>query len=854
MTVSAGLYGVGGLAAAIIGAALTTGTAVAWADTESGHDAAGSPAASAASATAHAGSDSSTKSPGRPAHAAPPRSSGTRPSAGSTPATRSAGKPPQRTAAATTAASSPRPHTTSKPVVTKPKSAAKAVAAAAPATPQATGTTATAVAATLPSAATQAAPNAVPALPTNAAGWFQAVIYNPLHTGIQGWITSPLGQGVDGVINRLAGTYVIGNGRTGTATAPNGTAGGWLFGDGGAGWDSTEAAVPGGNGGAAGMVGNGGRGGAGGAGASGGTGGPGGFLMGIGGHGGAGGARAGGTGGKGGNGRGVLFGAGGAGGRGGDGADGGRGGNGGNGTFILGIGGGGGDAGNSGVGGSSTGLPALGGAGGNAGLLGNHGAVGRSGTGATLVQTGANSSMLSVTPTSVWLTNSDGQVVLLHGFNEVYKLAPYDPAASGFSEDDAAFLAANGFNVVRLGVIWAGVEPQPGVYDTAYVDSIRQTVDMLAAHGIYTIIDMHQDLYSASLGGEGAPEWATKTGGLPNRSFGFPGSYYLNPAETAAWDGFWNNTTAANGIGLEDNYAKAWETVAAAVAGNTSVIGYDIMNEPFPGTSWLPTLLGSPFYATQQLTPMYNQVAAAIRAVDPNTALFVEPANPAVSEVPAILGLPIQLGTIDDAKVVLAFHDYCAGSATSSICGWLAMQQAATAHAYGKANNIPVFMDEFGASHLPSDLRAEMNAADRYLMSWSEWAYSGVGDITTSGSTDGESVVYDPALPPIGDNLNTGNLQVLASPYPQAVSGTPLKLSNANGAFTFSYSTTKADGSGSFAAGSLSAMSVPAIAYPNGYTVSVTGGHVVSAANAPTLVIASDADTGVVQVVVTAAP
>ncbi|BCI84138.1 hypothetical protein MTY66_57630 [Mycolicibacterium sp. TY66] len=724
-------------------------------------------------------------------------------------------------------------------------------------TPQATSTSATTVAATLPSAATQAAPSAVPALPTNAAGWFQAVIYNPLHTGIQGWINSPLGQGVDGVINRLAGTYVIGNGRTGTATAPDGTAGGWLFGDGGAGWDSTDAAVRGGNGGAAGMVGNGGRGGSGGAGASGGAGGPGGMLMGIGGHGGAGGAQAGGTGGpggKGGNGRGLLFGAGGGGGRGGDGADGGRGGNGGNGAFILGIGGGGGGAGNSGVGGSSTGLPALGGAGGNAGLLGNHGAVGKSGTGATLVQTGVNSSMLSVTPTGVWLTNSDGQVVLLHGFNEVYKLAPYDPAASGFSEDDAAFLAANGFNVVRLGVIWAGVEPQPGVYDTAYVDSIRQTVDMLAAHGIYTIIDMHQDLYSASLGGEGAPEWATKTGWLPNRSFGFPGSYYLNPAETAAWDGFWNNTTAANGIGLEDNYAKAWETVAAAVAGNTSVIGYDIMNEPFPGTSWLPTLLGSPFYATQQLTPMYNQVAAAIRAVDPNTALFVEPANPAVSEVPAILGLPIQLGTIDDAKVVLAFHDYCAGSATSSICGWLATQQAATAHAYGKANNIPVFMDEFGASHLPSDLRAEMNAADRYLMSWSEWAYSGVGDITTSGSTDGEAVVYDPALPPTGDNINTGNLQVLAAPYPQAVSGTPLKLSNANGAFTFSYSTAKADGSGNFAAGSLSAMSVPAIAYPNGYTVSVTGGHVVSAANAPTLVIASDADTGLVQVVVTAAP
>jgi endoglycosylceramidase len=181
------------------------------------------------------------------------------------------------------------------------------------------------------------------------------------------------------------------------------------------------------------------------------------------------------------------------------------------------------------------------------------------------------------------------------------------------------------------------------------------------------------------------------------------------------------------------------------------------------------------------------------------------------------------------------------------------MQQASTAHAYGKANNMPVFMDEFGASNLPSDLRAEMNAADQYLMSWSEWAYSGVGDITTSGSTDGESVVYDPALPPTAGNVNTGSLEVLASPYPQAVSGTPLKLSNANGAFTFNYSTAKADGSGNFAAGSLSTIAAPAVAYPNGYTVTVTGGHVVSAANAPTLVIASDTDAGVVQVVVTAA-
>lgn len=695
----------------------------------------------------------------------------------------------------------------------------------------------------------------VPKLPSNPAGWLQVLVYNPLHTGVQLWITSPLGAGVDAAINRLAGTYVIGNGTRGTEAAPNGTAGGWLLGDGGAGWNSTEAGVRGGNGGAAGLLGDGGIGGNGGAGAVGGIGGSGGKLMGIGGNGGAGGTLPGGTGGaggQGGRGSGLLFGIGGKGGNGGAGLDGGRGGNGGNGAFILGIGGNGGDAGNSGVGGTTTKLPALGGAGGTAGLLGNHGAVGKYGTGSSLVQTPSGSSVLSITANGMYLTNSDGQVVLLHGVNEVYKLAPYEPSASGFDEADAEFLAANGFNVVRLGVIWAGVEPSPGEYNAAYIASIQQTVNMLAAHGIYTILDMHQDLYSASLGGEGAPEWATKTGGLPNVNAGFPASYYLSPAQTAAWDNFWNNSKASNGLGLQDNYAATWQYVAAAFAGNNAVIGFDIMNEPFPGTSWLPTLLGSPFFAYQELTPMYRQVASAIRSVDPNAALLVEPANPAVSEVGAILGLPLQLGTIDDPNVILAFHDYCAGSATASFCGWLASQQANTAQTYAKAHQIPVIMNEFGASNARSDLYAEMNAANANLMSWAVWAYTGYGDITTSGNTDGESLVYNPQLPPTGSNVNTSSLQVLTTPFPQAISGTPIAFSNANGTFDFSYSTARADGSGSFAPGSQTMISVPAIAYPNGYSVSVTGGQVASAANAPVLVVTSDSGAGMVRVVVTA--
>jgi endoglycosylceramidase len=52
-----------------------------------------------------------------------------------------------------------------------------------------------------------------------------------------------------------------------------------------------------------------------------------------------------------------------------------------------------------------------------------------------------------------WLTDASGRVVTLHGLNEVYKLAPYYPSADGFGSDDAIFLAANGFNTVRVGII-----------------------------------------------------------------------------------------------------------------------------------------------------------------------------------------------------------------------------------------------------------------------------------------------------------------------------------------------------------------------------------------------------------------
>src|SRR5689334_24422249 len=98
--------------------------------------------------------------------------------------------------------------------------------------------------------------------------------------------------------------------------------------------------------------------------------------------------------------------------------------------------------------------------------------------------------------TGRWITDANGRVVILHGLNMVSKLPPYAPDATGFGDDDAAFLAAHGFNTVRVGIIYKAVEPTPGVYDDAYLQRIQSTVTTLAKHGIFSLLDFHQDLYN----------------------------------------------------------------------------------------------------------------------------------------------------------------------------------------------------------------------------------------------------------------------------------------------------------------------------------------------------------------------
>jgi endoglycosylceramidase len=455
--------------------------------------------------------------------------------------------------------------------------------------------------------------------------------------------------------------------------------------------------------------------------------------------------------------------------------------------------------------------------------------------------------------TGRWVTDASGRVVVLHGLNQVYKVAPYEPSAAGFSDDDAAFLASNGFNAVRVGVIWAGVEPQPGVYDDGYLDSINATVQMLAAHGIVSLLDFHQDLYNEKFQGEGAPAWAvagdTVGGLLPNPALGFPGNYLGNPAEWHTWDQFWANAKASDGVGLQDHYARMWAHVAARFANNPAIAGYEIMNEPWAGSLGLlcvVPLVGCPLFEAGALTSFYKRVDAAIRTVDTTHTIYVEP-NVLFTQSDATY-----IGKLDDSKVGFAFHDYCSTEellANNALCPPQDELTVGAGTQYAQSHAMPALITEFGATNDLPNIAEMVGLADKYRAGWFEWAYT--GNDKTSSSPDGQALVLDPSQPPTGANVLTDKLKTLAEPYPQVVAGTPTSWSFVKGVFHLVYTSAHADRPGNFPAGAETDIAVPAIQYPNGYRVTVTGATVLSAPNAATLRLAATS-AATVQVTVSA--
>lgn len=141
----------------------------------------------------------------------------------------------------------------------------------------------------------------------------------------------------------------------------------------------------------------------------------------------------------------------------------------------------------------------------------------------------------------------------------------------------------SGMNIIRLGITWEEVEPEKGKYNEEYLDAIEKILDKCAEAGIYAYIDMHQDLYSGwgNGPGDGAPAWACYTDGheYTNPKLVWAESYFISKAVHKAFDNFWNNK-----YGVQTAYRNMWVHIAEKFDGHPALFGYDVMNEPFPGS------------------------------------------------------------------------------------------------------------------------------------------------------------------------------------------------------------------------------------------------------------------------------
>ncbi|MCJ8008223.1 cellulase family glycosylhydrolase [Lederbergia wuyishanensis] len=173
--------------------------------------------------------------------------------------------------------------------------------------------------------------------------------------------------------------------------------------------------------------------------------------------------------------------------------------------------------------------------------------------------------------------------VLLHGVNMVCKDKTKNYIGS-WTEEDFQKLHSWGMNVIRLGVIWDGIEPEPGVYDDQYVEKLRCLIQMANQYDLHIFLDMHQDLFSSEFA-DGAPAWATITDGeLFEPGHIWSDAYLFNSAVQNAFDHFWNNTPGPDGIGIQDHFINAWGYLVEKLHTEPNIIGYDLMNEPFIGS------------------------------------------------------------------------------------------------------------------------------------------------------------------------------------------------------------------------------------------------------------------------------
>jgi len=294
------------------------------------------------------------------------------------------------------------------------------------------------------------------------------------------------------------------------------------------------------------------------------------------------------------------------------------------------------------------------------------------------------------------------------------------------AQADIHFIEAAGFNTVRVPLNWrlfveAGEATDADRFEGPGWALLDRLVGWCRQAGLRVIIDLH-----AAPGGQ--------TGVNHDDGSGYPLTFYV-PRE--------RRLTIA-----------LWRALASHYRNDPTILGYDLLNEPI-----------SPYsdedYLNPRLEPLYREIVAVIRSVDPNHLVLLEGGQWSTSF--AVFGRPF------DANSVYTYHKFWAKPNRAALQTYLN---------FSKRWNVPLLIGETG------EFNDDWNARFRRLherlgIGWVFWPYKSLDSetavvsirepagwhlVTAAGSVDAATLKPD-SLPPRGQVLAILNAYLEAAEF-----------------------------------------------------------------------------------------
>ncbi|MGA7790880.1 MAG: cellulase family glycosylhydrolase [Xanthobacteraceae bacterium] len=240
-------------------------------------------------------------------------------------------------------------------------------------------------------------------------------------------------------------------------------------------------------------------------------------------------------------------------------------------------------------------------------------------------------------------------------------------------KDDIEFLKAAGFNTVRVPLNWRLlVEPGDDGQNTgndrfdgpgwALLDRL---VQWCRESGLRVIVDLH-----AAPGGQ--------TGVNHDDGTGFPLTFYVPRYRQLT--------------------ITLWQKLAAHYRDETAVLGYDLLNEPISPYSDVD-------YLNPKLEPLYRDIVAAIRAVDPNHVVLLGGGQWDTNF--SMFGRPF------DTNAVYTYHKFWANPVRDEVQSYLN---------FSDRWNVPILIGETGEYNDSWNVKfRELN--ERFGIGWIFWPY-----------------------------------------------------------------------------------------------------------------------------------